>query len=146
MDVSDDNVEESLLFNLVYCSRASAALTDANIQEIVSAAQKNNARQQITGWLVFSSGIFFQWLEGARDEVKRLMTIIAADPRHNTVIVLSETEEIRERLFSDWDMELVSPADIRDVLSDALSESDEPKNTLALQKLIKELDSREMAN
>ena len=145
MSVSDQEVEESHLFSLVYCSRASAQLPAADIAHIASVARQNNASRHITGWLVYSSGIFFQWLEGKRDDVKRLMQIIAADPRHNTIVVLSEAEEVRERLFSGWDMELVAPEDIRAVLFDAINASTNSKSTDALQKLVQELDSREIA-
>ncbi len=118
----DDDEEETLLFSLAYCSRAVRHLNSAEIDAIVSKARVNNAQQHITGWLVYGSGIFFQWLEGERVAVKRLMNSINADPRHNTVVVLSESEEVRERLFGDWDMELVSAQDIRSVLADALIE------------------------
>lgn len=43
------------------------------------------------------------------------MKIINADPRHSNVVLLREENEIRDRLFPDWGMELVEAADIRDV-------------------------------
>ncbi len=144
MATFDDETEESLLFNLVYCSRASTPMQDADIEAIVAVARRNNARQHLTGWLVYSSGIFFQWLEGEKTDVRRLMALIEADPRHNTVVVLSEAEEVRERLFSEWDMELVSPEDIRAVLFDALGASSNAKSKAALKKLVQELDSQEI--
>jgi Sensors of blue-light using FAD len=108
-------------------------------------AQWNNARHNITGWLVYSCGIFFQWLEGSRHDVQRLMLTIVADPRHDTIVVLTEEEEVRERLFSGWDMELVPPEDIRSVLVDAIGASDDPRCAKALRLLLEELDSRAIA-
>jgi Sensors of blue-light using FAD len=142
---SEQVEEESLLFYLVYCSRQTRPFTEADIDQLVAVAQRNNARQNITGWLVYSSGIFFQWLEGGRHDVQRLMLTIVADERHDTIVVLSEEEEVRERLFSKWDMELVSAEDIRAVLQDAIDTSDDPKCVGALRMLLEELDSKSIA-
>jgi hypothetical protein len=73
------------------------------------------------------------------------MLAIVADPRHDTIVVLVEEEEMRERLFSGWDMELVPPADIRSVLADAIATSDDPKCVVALRRLLEELDSKAVA-
>ena len=132
----------SLIFTLAYCSRVSQILDSAEIDALISAARLKNAREEITGWLVCGSGIFFQWLEGSREAVKRLMDSINADTRHNTIVILSESEEVRERLFGDWDMELVSPDHIREVLIDAMSEAKDAQNLRALGTLLKEVDSR----
>lgn len=136
-----DSEDESLLFSLSYCSRAARVLSQSDIDGIVAAARVHNARVQITGWLVYGSGIFFQWLEGSRDAVNRLMSAIRADPRHHTIVVLSESEDVRERLFGEWDMELVSATDIREVLVDAIAESENQKNIQALRALLKEMDA-----
>ena len=37
-----------------------------------------------------------------------LMDRLKADPRHENVVMLTESEEVRERLFPNWDMELVT--------------------------------------
>jgi hypothetical protein len=91
--------------------------------------------------LVFGSGIFFQWLEGPRDRVTQLMNNIKRDARHDTIVPLSESEEVRERLFPDWAMELVTTEDIRTVLEDALSTAEDEKNVQALRLLVQQLDS-----
>jgi hypothetical protein len=132
------------IFSLTYCSRANPNLVSADIDSIISVSRVKNPSQKITGWLVCGSGLFFQWLEGSRDDVKRLMVSIRADTRHDTIVVLSESEEVGERLFGDWDMELVSADDIREVLVDAISDSTETKNQEALRTLLKEVDSREL--
>lgn len=91
--------------------------------------------------LVFGSGIFFQWLEGPRHSVMELMATLQTDTRHGSIVQISTTEEVRERLFPDWDMELVSAPDIRDVLVDALEHAKDEKNAAALRLLLQELDS-----
>lgn len=132
------------IFSLTYCSRANPNLSNADLDSIISVSRVKNPGWQITGWLVCGSGIFFQWLEGSREEVERLMVSIRADTRHNTIVVLSASDEVGERLFADWDMELVSADDIREVLVDAISESTDTKNQEALRILLQEVDSRKL--
>ena len=129
------------LYNIVYCSRATAGVDDAAVARIVATARRANPEHGITGLLVFGSGIFFQWLEGPRQGVRELMAMIQADPRHDTVVTLSESEESSDRLFPSWDMELVGTDDIRDVLVDALGASTDAKRTEALSLLLDELEA-----
>jgi hypothetical protein len=133
-----------LLYNTVYCSLASSSINEAAVASIIKTAQRCNPEQGITGLLVFGSGIFFQWLEGPRDNVTQLMQNIQADPRHKSVVLLNSTEEIRERLFPDWAMERVTSADIRDVLLDALNEAKDEQNVSALRQLMTQLDSGQL--
>jgi uncharacterized Fe-S cluster-containing MiaB family protein len=130
-----------LLYNLVYCSKATAGVDDAAVARIIEVAKRFNPEQGITGLLVFGSGIFFQWLEGPRDNVTALMNKLKGDSRHDSIVMFSENEEVRERLFPDWDMELVTTEDIHDVLSDALETAEDPHNALALATLLEELES-----
>ena len=133
-----------LLYNLVYCSRAAEGIDDAAVARIIETAKRCNPVQGITGLLVFGSGIFFQWLEGPRDNIMQLMTNLKKDPRHEDVVTLSAVEEVRERLFPDWDMELVTSADIRDVLLDALAEAKDQKHNAALALLLSQLDEGQL--
>ncbi|MEI7465137.1 MAG: BLUF domain-containing protein [Burkholderiales bacterium] len=134
-----------LLYNLVYCSRAAEGVDDADVDRIIESARRWNPVFGITGLLVFGSGIFFQWLEGPREHVLRLMSMLKADPRHDDVVPLSESEEVRERLFPDWDMERVTTDDIRDVLQDALDNAADPKNAEVLRLLLQHLDSGQLS-
>jgi len=133
-----------LLYNLVYCSRATSDVDEAEVGRIIKSAKRWNPANGITGLLVFGGGIFFQWLEGPRDSVMGLMRILQADPRHESIVSLTETEEVRERMFPDWDMELVSHDDVRDVLTDALGEATDPQNSAALTLLLEQLDSGQL--
>jgi hypothetical protein len=131
-----------LLYNLVYCSRAAPGVGEDAVDTIISTARRANPLHGVTGMLVFGSGIFFQWLEGPRAAVQRLMGLIKADPRHLQVVLLSETEESRERLFPTWDMERVEPEDIRDVLADAIDSAEDENNAAALRTLLIEVETR----
>ncbi len=131
-----------LLYNLVYCSRAAPGVDETAVDNIIAKARRANPVHGVTGMLVFGSGIFFQWLEGPRDAVLRLMGLIKADPRHLQVVMLNETEESRERLFPTWDMERVEPDHIRDVLADAIDAADDEHNAAALRSLLIEIETK----
>ena len=130
-----------LLYNLVYCSRATEGVDAAAVDQIIETSRRCNPARSITGLLVLGSGIFFQWLEGPRDSVLALLALLKQDPRHHTVVVLTSGEEVRERLFPDWDMELVTADAVRDVLVDALDSAQDPKNADALRTLLQQLDA-----
>lgn len=129
------------LYNLVYCSRATAGVDAAAVQRIIATARRYNPEYGLTGMLVFGSGIFFQWLEGPRDNVTALMSRLRADRRHDSIVLLSEVEEVRERMFPDWDMELVTGDHIREVLQDALDSATDAQNAQVLGVLLAELDA-----
>jgi len=129
------------LFQVTYCSRVGPGIDDAEVDRLVATAREHNPRFGITGLLVFGGGIFFQWLEGPREAVARLMTNIRADARHESVVMLSESEEVRDRVFPLWDMELVAADDIRDVLEDALSSALDARSEATLSRMLEQLDS-----
>ena len=74
------------------------------------------------------------------------MNKIRVDGRHHDVVELTTGEEVRERMFPNWDMELVSAQDIRDVLSDAKQSADDSRSQQTLQRLIEELDSGKLVD
>jgi hypothetical protein len=135
----DEGFAERSLHNLIYCSLARPNMDPAELQKIIATAKHHNPRYGITGLLVYGSGIFFQWLEGPKDNVTSLMKIIGEDPRHLNVVVLSEEDEIRDRLFPDWDMELVEAAEIGDVLKNALKEASDEKQKQMLSMFLTKL-------
>ena len=88
---------------------------------------------------MFGSGVFFQWIEGPKAEVLDLVTLIEADRRHEMMVILSTDEEVRERIFPTWDMELVGTEDIQEVLQDALQTAQDEKSVDALQLMLDKL-------
>ncbi len=134
-------VAQPMLYNLVYCSRSAAGVDQAVVDQIVATAQRLNPQHGITGMLVFGAGVFFQWLEGPRSSVLSLMAQLKADSRHHDVIQLSTSEEVRERLFPDWAMELVGTEHVREVLQDAHDSATDAQNRAALGRLLSDLDS-----
>lgn len=135
-----------LLYQLVYCSRATPGIDDKAVDGIIRIARRRNPEQGITGLLVFGGGIFFQWLEGPRDNITALMARLQADRRHQDIVTLDTSEEVRERLFPDWDMELVSGLHIRDVLQDALDNARDTASAATLRGLLQRLESGELSH
>jgi len=136
---NDESQSDHSIHNLVYCSQSTQAMDKDALEKIIAAAKRHNPRFGITGLLVFGSGIFFQWLEGPKDNVTSLLQLISADPRHSNVVILTQEDEIRDRLFPNWDMELVEAADIKVVLEDALVAASNPKQKKALSNMLQAL-------
>ena len=136
----DDEGLDRAIHNLVYCSRAAPGMNDDSISRIIATAKHHNPRFGITGLLVFGSGIFFQWLEGPKDNVTSLYKMISADLRHSDVVLLTKEDEFRDRLFPNWDMELVAAEDISAVLEDAMHEASDPKQKNTLSNMLQELN------
>lgn len=135
----------SLLYHLAYCSRAADGVDSAVVDRIVETARRGNAVRGITGLLVYGGGLFFQWLEGRREQVLELMALIEQDERHACVVVLDVGEETRERLFGGWDMERVGPEDVRGVLLDALGTTRDATSAKALRGMLMQLDGGRLA-
>ena len=96
-----------MLVRLLYASRAVDDFSQEEWSKILSQSKANNPGSGITGVLCSSGRIFLQLLEGGRMQVNALYNHIAADPRHNDVVILSY-EEISERRFAGWSMGLVN--------------------------------------
>ena len=143
---NDEGQSSQFIHNIVYCSRAVHDMDKEALEKIIATARHHNPRFGITGLLVFGSGIFFQWLEGPRDNLTSLFNIISADPRHSHVVLLTKEDEFRERLFPNWDMELVEAEDISAVLEDAMHAASDPKQKNTLSNMLLELNKRALAN
>lgn len=135
---------ETLLHNVVYCSRITPGVTEADVQAIIATSRRWNPARGVTGLLVYGGDIFFQWLEGPKENIVELMLKIRKDKRHNTLVELAVNEEVRERMFPTWDMELVQPDDIREVLQDALRDAKAAVNTKALRELLQRVEAEEL--
>ncbi len=133
------------LYNVVYCSRATDMMSERELQDIIATSQANNAKNGITGLLVFGGGMFLQSLEGPRAAVETLMRELYCDPRHDGVVRLQSLEDLRERLYPEWNMQHVAPGEIREILIDSLSRSRNPRQAQAITLLIELLDSQTLA-
>lgn len=68
------------------------------IAEILSEAERNNDRRDITGALAIRETHFLHVLEGRRDELDALLQRLERAPRHRTVPVL-DRRTINVRMF-----------------------------------------------
>lgn len=91
------------LTHLIYCSAAIPGLSPADLGAILETARRKNSQLSVTGMLLYTSGSFFQVLEGDEATVMELFALIAADRRHkNTTMIIREP--IARRAFGDWTM------------------------------------------
>ena len=129
------------LHTFVYCSRAAEGVDDVEVGRIVKAAQHRNLARGVTGVLVFGSGVFFQWIEGPPAQMQTLIANLHGDPRHHDLVSLDQSEERRDRLYPNWEMEQVEADDIRVVLQDALDSAKDDNNIAALTRILEHLAS-----
>lgn len=94
------------------------------IADILAVSQRNNARDRLTGALVYSEGRFFQVIEGEAVDVDRLLKRVSEDGRHKDIKVVSRTP-VEGRLFPDWSMSAprISP-EMAPLLKKAVDESE----------------------
>ena len=89
------------MYHLVYTSNANLGLTETELQGQLAHWRSTNARLNITGLLLFSTGgNIMQVLEGEALEVQRLYAVIAADVRHRNVVKLADGP-VPDRAFAD---------------------------------------------
>ena len=100
------------LHRVLYCSRnlipGTPEAVAADIRSILAVSRRNNARDGITGGLLFSEGCFAQVLEGPLDAVEGAFERIQCDERHGDVTVL-QSGPITARDFPDWSMAFAGP-------------------------------------
>lgn len=135
-DLDLDDASLPALYHFVYCSRAADGVDETEVGRLVKLAQRNNLARGITGVLVFGSGVFFQWIEGPAADIQKLIANLHSDPRHYDIVSLSQSEERRERLYPNWEMERVEPEGIRAVLQDALESAEDQNNVAALERIL----------
>lgn len=91
------------LYRLVYTSFRKPECTDDEINNILSACNKNNPGRDVTGVLLHSENRFIQYMEGDKEELEKLFNHIKTDDRH-TAVNKRNFETISERLFPSWEM------------------------------------------
>ena len=102
------------VYRLVYYSRnlitSDPDAVAAEIENILAVSRTNNARDGITGALMFNAGCFAQVLEGPLDVVEAAFERIQQDERHGEVSLLA-LEPIAARAFPNWAMGFVGMSD-----------------------------------
>ncbi|KQQ87669.1 BLUF domain-containing protein [Aureimonas sp. Leaf324] len=102
------------LHRLVYYSRnhisGDAAAFAAHVDDILARSRTNNARDGITGALLFNAGCFAQVLEGPLATIEAAFERIQQDERHGEVALLA-LDPIAARSFPNWAMGFVGASD-----------------------------------
>ena len=97
---------EMPLYRIAYKSTVGKQITKAEIRQILASSENNNQRDNLTGALLFNSGVFLQILEGRRAKINRLLERLSGDPRHKEIEYIG-LEPIADRIFPKWSMALI---------------------------------------
>jgi hypothetical protein len=95
------------LLSVIYVSVANPGLTQEDIAALVAGAQQCNARDELTGALIYNGQNFMQLLEGPVAKVEACLARIRADRRHNGMIEIRR-RRVTAREFAGFAM-LYSP-------------------------------------
>ncbi|HEY0653335.1 MAG TPA: BLUF domain-containing protein [Chryseosolibacter sp.] len=92
-----------MLSHLIYISSRTPQCTEAEIEKILVACQKNNPALGVTGVLLYSPTTFVQYIEGDYKNLSALYDKIKLDNRHKSTMMISSAP-IKERSFPSWHM------------------------------------------
>ncbi|WP_158514983.1 BLUF domain-containing protein [Nioella nitratireducens] len=92
----------SKLIGVAYCSKATQ-FSFREVDEILKVSRTNNARDGLTGALIYDNATFLQWLEGGESEIRQVFGRISRDERHSEIKLLS-VRSLEGRWFPDWSM------------------------------------------
>lgn len=91
------------MLSLCYLSAATVPFSPAELDALLATSRANNARNDISGMLLYRDGDFLQVLEGPESAVRATYQRIARDPRHGRIMLIDESE-VETRAFADWSM------------------------------------------
>lgn len=107
-------------FKLVTISyRSEAQLSDRwhDLVSLLEVSKLRNAASDVTGVLLFDGTYFLQTIEGPSQGTKRIFAKILQDHRHKNIKSF-EMQEIEERDFPDWHMELITSDETSRIVAD----------------------------
>lgn len=96
-----------MTYAILYVSEAIKDLSDETVADISRVSSINNARDKISGALLYMKGEFLQVLEGEEKILMSTYQRIDADPRHSAANLLFYGS-IKSRSFKNWDMKYSS--------------------------------------
>ncbi|TVT39606.1 BLUF domain-containing protein [Hymenobacter setariae] len=91
------------MHHIIYLSRATRSMSDEELANLLRQAREANARQDITGALVYGDGQFMQIIEGDEATLAMLYAKLLQDGRHGQVFKFAD-KPIAQRSFADWSM------------------------------------------
>jgi hypothetical protein len=93
----------STLISLIYASRSTESFHEHELPDLLQQVRIANAKQQVTGMLLYIGGSFLQVLEGPPEQVDAVFRKLQTDTRHTQVRLIS-SEPLAERAFEGWTM------------------------------------------
>ena len=94
------------MYELIYISTAKPDIKQSDIESILSTARNFNAKNNLSGCLIFHNNHFLQLLEGDKEIVSSLYKKIIKDDRHSDIKLLNESIKAI-RSFSEWKMAFI---------------------------------------
>lgn len=91
------------MHKIIYASRATRPISDADLEAILNASRRNNTKVGLSGLLVYCAESFLQILEGDLDALNSTYERISADDRHSDLRRLAFAP-IQFRKFGEWTM------------------------------------------
>lgn len=91
------------MLSVIYVSVADPLIGEDDIVALVEQARRNNARDGLTGALVYNGHNFMQLLEGPAAEVNACLAVIGSDPRHSGMVEIRR-KQVERRSFAEWSM------------------------------------------
>ena len=106
---------------IVYTSKYTGRKEDIDrvLDDIIKKSKINNPEHEITGLLFYHNQRFIQVLEGERDALEELMSIIEQDKRHKDIERILD-QSIKKRGFMDWNMDSCNLSEDQDIDPDEL--------------------------
>lgn len=101
------------MYCLMYVSLVANLCSPAQVNEILEVSKRNNPKLEVTGVLIFYSGVFLQVLEGPEHSVKKLFGKISMDKRHYLIKTIQEGP-VAKRSFPDWSMAFSNKGNFKD--------------------------------
>jgi len=105
---------------ICYISNASEYLVEKDINELFDKVTAFNNSRGIKGILLYSSGNFFQILEGNKETINDLFyNRIKLDPRHSNIFVVIE-KQYPSSVFNEYSSKfntVKNPADLKKIIS-----------------------------
>lgn len=92
-----------MIRKLLYASTARFDFGEAELMELLDVSRRNNARDAISGLLLYYRQTFLQLLEGESDLVEATHARISKDPRHDSLVTLVD-DLYPARSFESWTM------------------------------------------
>jgi hypothetical protein len=97
------------LIEVTYTSVAAALLTSEEVFKIIEKSARNNLRDDLSGFLIFSGNRFFQLVEGPEQAIDALLQRLGNDPRHREIRIVSR-KPVAHRSFAKWKMKRIVPS------------------------------------